>query len=82
VRVTEREREREREREMDTQKGWERMAMWNTKAGDRKRDTTREKELTVPTRGLCGEMNGNTCSWLGGHSREQETRGREINKVT
>jgi hypothetical protein len=42
---------------MDTQKGWERMATWNTKAGDGKRDITREKELTVPTRGLCDEMN-------------------------
>jgi hypothetical protein len=42
---------------MNTQKGWERMATWNTMAGDRKRDITREKELTVPTRGLCGEMN-------------------------
>jgi hypothetical protein len=39
---------------MDTQKGWERMATWNTKAEDRKRDIKREKELTVATRGLCG----------------------------
>jgi hypothetical protein len=41
---------------MDIQKGWERMATSNTKAGDRKRDITREKELTVATRGLCGEI--------------------------
>jgi len=42
---------------MDIQQGWERMATCNTKAGDRKRDITREKNLTVATRGLCGEIN-------------------------
>jgi hypothetical protein len=33
------------------------MATWNTKAGDGKRGITREKELTVATRGLCVEIN-------------------------
>jgi hypothetical protein len=50
-------RDRQTDRQMDIQKGWERMVTWNTKAGDRERDITREKELAVATRGLCGEIN-------------------------
>ena len=32
------------------------MATRNTKAGDRKKDITRGKELTVATRGFCSEI--------------------------
>jgi len=50
-------REKERQTDGHTERLGENGNMEFKRAGDSKRDITREKELTVATRGLCGEIN-------------------------
>jgi len=78
-------RERERERERETDGHTERLgrtATWNTKAGERKGDITREKELTVATRGLCGEINMAIPAAAFADTADTRQHGEEINKET